>query len=383
MATRRKKNALGEDGFWKILGKLNWKKSGDDDAVLAPAIQALSKKSVAEIEGFADLLAEKLHAVDTREHARYGYLDEADPDDGDDFISADDFLYLRCCTVLNGRKSYERVLEDPSEMPRGLEFESVLYLAAQAYEAKTGEEFDYASATDFESFANKAGWKRTKEDEGRLGDEQEGAAGKSQAVIAVLPTRDAVILPGAVNELTVGRPGSIAAIRHAVSRDEPVLVVLQRKISVEDPGPGELHEMGTRCRIIDAERSSADSACVGVAGTDRVKILRLERRGDALFAEVEKLEWAPALPAMPEVLRETLPFLIDHGIRATFSARTLGALREGNDLERLSTLSIASPLDGKELQRVLERADLVPVVEALASLLDTSWLARLLRWIRK
>ena len=64
--------------------------------------------------------------------------------------------------MLNGRKSYERVLKDPKQMPTQMEFEAVLYLAARAHEAKTGEEWDYSAPTDFESFANKAGWKRTK-----------------------------------------------------------------------------------------------------------------------------------------------------------------------------------------------------------------------------
>ncbi len=161
MATKRKPaTKLGETEFWKILGKLNWKKSGDDDAVMAPAIKALSQKPEREIEAFYDLFTEKLHALDTREHCRHSYAGERDPDDGDVYISADDFLYLRCCALLNGKKYYDTALKNPAKMPTNLEFEALLYLAPKAWELKTGEEFDYLTKLSFESFTNKAGWKK-------------------------------------------------------------------------------------------------------------------------------------------------------------------------------------------------------------------------------
>jgi ATP-dependent Lon protease len=198
---------------------------------------------------------------------------------------------------------------------------------------------------------------------------------------AVLPTRDAVLLPGAVNELQVGRPGSVAALRHAAEHDEPVLIVLQRKARVDEPGPADLHEVGTLARVTDAERMSADAACVGVHGVQRVRIATLERSGDALFAQVEELAWGPVEPSLPEVLAETLPFLVD-GLRALFSARTFSALHVESVVERLSALSVVAPLDAAELQSVLERADLQPIVETLESLRN-SWLVRFLRWIRR
>jgi hypothetical protein len=152
--------STSETVFWEVISLFNWDKTGDDDAVLRPAVKALASMTVPDIEQFADLLAERLHALDTREHARFAYLGEADPDDGDDYISADDFLYVRCVVVANGREFYQRALSDPSLMPRQLEFESLLSLADMAYEEKTGEEFDHASPVDYESFANQAGWAR-------------------------------------------------------------------------------------------------------------------------------------------------------------------------------------------------------------------------------
>jgi ATP-dependent Lon protease len=201
-------------------------------------------------------------------------------------------------------------------------------------------------------------------------------------LVAVLPTRDAVLLPGAVNELMVGRPGSVAALRHAAQRDEPVLILLQLRARTEDPGAGDLHEVGTLARVADATRISADAACVGVVGLERVKILRLERSGDALFAEVEAMSWQPVEPQLPDVLRESLGFLIDQGLRQQLSARTLSELHALNVVERLCAVSVLAPIDAAQLQLVLSREDLRPIVDALLTLQDGSWLARFLRWLR-
>lgn len=152
---------MNEVEFWNVVAKFNWEETGDDDAVLEPAVDALASLSEEEIFAFYNVLAEKLHALDTREHCRHCYKGELDPDDGDDYISADDFLYSRWVVVANGRDFFERVLKDPSKMPQGLEFEALLSLAPMAYEKKTGKEFEHVAPVDYESFQNTAGWAPT------------------------------------------------------------------------------------------------------------------------------------------------------------------------------------------------------------------------------
>jgi hypothetical protein len=152
---------MDENTFWNVIAKFDWDKTGDDEAVLEPAVSELASLSEEDILAFYDFLAEKLHALDTREHCRHCYVGELDPDDGDDYISADDFLYSRCVVVANGRDFFQEVLADPSQMPRGLEFEALLYLASAAYEKRTGKEFDHVAPVDYESFQNAAGWAPT------------------------------------------------------------------------------------------------------------------------------------------------------------------------------------------------------------------------------
>lgn len=152
---------IDEEGFWDILSRLNWKKQGDDEKVLEPALKALSQMSKQDIAQFDVLMAQKLFALDTREHARAVYKGEVDPDDGDQYISADDFLYSRCVMLVNGREAYEAAVKDPTLMPQGSEFEAILYLAREAYQLKTGEELDVDAPVSYESFSNKEGWAPT------------------------------------------------------------------------------------------------------------------------------------------------------------------------------------------------------------------------------
>ena len=150
---------MNDDIFWEIIAKFDWDKTGNDDAVLEPAVRSLAAMGVDDIVLFEDLLAEKLHALDTREHCRACYADELDPDNGDDYISADDFLYSRCVVVANGQELFSAVMADPSQMPQEMEFEALLSLAPKAYERKTGESFEHVSPTSYESFQNIDGWK--------------------------------------------------------------------------------------------------------------------------------------------------------------------------------------------------------------------------------
>ena len=60
--------------------------------------------------------------------------------------------------MANGRAFYMQAKRDASQMPKGLEFESLLYVASKAYEAKTGEDWDHVSYRSYETFSNRAGW---------------------------------------------------------------------------------------------------------------------------------------------------------------------------------------------------------------------------------
>jgi Protein of unknown function (DUF4240) len=144
------------DDFWAIIDQLDWEKEGDNKAVVAPVIQFLAQQSLAHIYRFADILSEKIWNLDTKKHAQIFINDP----DSEGYLSVDDFLYARCAVVANGRDFYEKVLENPAKMPQNLTFESFLYIPMTAYKLKTGKEFMFVSAYNYETYSNKSGWKQ-------------------------------------------------------------------------------------------------------------------------------------------------------------------------------------------------------------------------------
>jgi predicted DNA-binding WGR domain protein len=145
---------MDEDLFWEILDTLNWKKTGDDDAVLLPAEKRLATLPLSDLFAFDELLAEKLFHLDGEKYAAACY-----PGEDLRFISGDGFLYDRCSVLTNGRAFYEAVVLDPSKWPVGFEFESLIYLPQRAYTRKTKEEeYPHVAKVSIETCSNKAGW---------------------------------------------------------------------------------------------------------------------------------------------------------------------------------------------------------------------------------
>ncbi len=144
---------MREEEFWALIGMLDWSDAEDNDRVIEPVVEALSKMPVAKIYQFYDILSEKLWQLDTSRHAEA--LANAN---ADEHFSADEFLYARCCAVANGSAFYKDVLANPSKFSTDLTFEDLLYVAGMAYERKTGKKFISAPAYNFETGSNREGW---------------------------------------------------------------------------------------------------------------------------------------------------------------------------------------------------------------------------------
>ncbi|MES1181218.1 MAG: DUF4240 domain-containing protein [Flavobacterium sp.] len=153
---------MNEIIFWEIIALFNWNEEGDDDAVIEPAVDKLAAMPVEDINQFSEILAEKLYLLDGMQYAKN--IGEFSYKNDDENFSGDHFLYVRCCVVANGKDYFYQVLEDPTTMPKDLDFEAMLEVPAQAYCKKTGEEeYDYYDTKfSFETFSNKEAWSTEK-----------------------------------------------------------------------------------------------------------------------------------------------------------------------------------------------------------------------------
>lgn len=96
-------------------------------------------------------------------------------------------------------------------------------------------------------------------------------AGASAALIFV-PMTDAVLMPGQVTPLAIGRPVIAAALQEAARTEQHVVMVLQREPFAENPGLDDLHSTGTEARLLRYFTGRDGSHNAIVQGIRRVRI---------------------------------------------------------------------------------------------------------------
>ena len=68
--------------------------------------------------------------------------------------------------------------------------------------------------------------------------------------LILVPLRNAVLFPGVISPVTVGRAGSVAAARAAAKMERKIGFVLQRDPEKNEVGPNDLHRIGTGGQIV-------------------------------------------------------------------------------------------------------------------------------------
>jgi hypothetical protein len=147
---------FGEEQFWRIIDLLDWNQSGNDAQVIEPAVEALAQAPLESIDMFSEILAEKLYAIDGKDHASEIGSQSFNGVKGS--FSKNWFLYVRCCAVANGKEFYDEVMQDAKEMPKDMEFQALLAIAPKAFKRKTGQKYDYETKYNYETFSNRPAW---------------------------------------------------------------------------------------------------------------------------------------------------------------------------------------------------------------------------------
>lgn len=141
--------------FWDTMELCDWEQEGNDDKVLKPVVEYLSKQSDDIIFQFDDLMSELLYYLDTKKLA--DQCEKVDP-----LMSDDTFLYSRCVALINGPDYYEKVKKGKEKNVWTMEFESLIYVPQKAWALKHQsyvDEYPHFSPLSFETGSNKEGWK--------------------------------------------------------------------------------------------------------------------------------------------------------------------------------------------------------------------------------
>ena len=125
--------------------------------------------------------------------------------------------------------------------------------------------------------------------------------------LPVLALRNAVIFPGTVFPVTIGREKSILLIREMEEKDGVFAAVPQSDVTVEEPRAGDMFEFGTVCKVVKTLEMPDGSLTAIVQGFKRVHL-------DAF------LGFEPYMVARVDYLEDRLPAADDQEIRVLSDA---------------------------------------------------------------
>ena len=92
-------------------------------------------------------------------------------------------------------------------------------------------------------------------------------------VLPVLPLRDIVIFPFMIVPLYVSRDRSIKAVDQALADNRMILLAAQKKQEEEDPGPGDIYDVGTVALIMRMLKLPDGRIRVLVQGIGRARVV--------------------------------------------------------------------------------------------------------------
>ncbi|CAG4882664.1 Lon protease [Georgfuchsia toluolica] len=107
--------------------------------------------------------------------------------------------------------------------------------------------------------------------------------------LAILPVRNMVLFPGTVVPLSIGRSRSRAAAQLAMHTQHPLGVLLQRQGDNDEPGPDDLHWVGTTARIMRYVTAPDGTHHLICQGEERFRVLEFLEGYDFLAARVQRI----------------------------------------------------------------------------------------------
>ncbi len=122
----------------------------------------------------------------------------------------------------------------------------------------------------------------------------------------VLPLRDIVVFPHMIVPLFVGREKSVRALEEVMGDDKQILLVAQKNAAQDDPGPDDIHRVGTVGTVLQLLKLPDDTVKVLVEGGRRARISDFTDRADFFEAYATVLDEPPADNPEVEALGRTV-----------------------------------------------------------------------------
>ncbi len=110
---------------------------------------------------------------------------------------------------------------------------------------------------------------------------------KIPEVLPVLPLRDVVVYPFVILPLSVSREKSIRAIDAALAENRMILLVSQKQVEMDNPGPEDMYKVGTAALIMRVLKLPDGRVRALVQGLQRVRVEYFTETDQLFKAKVE------------------------------------------------------------------------------------------------
>ncbi|PIU02456.1 endopeptidase La [Candidatus Shapirobacteria bacterium CG09_land_8_20_14_0_10_49_15] len=195
---------------------------------------------------------------------------------------------------------------------------------------------------------------------------------EKQKILPIAPIRKGVIFPHIETVLTFGRPQSVAAVEAAFQNDRLICFFSQKNFQVQNPGQGELYQMGTLGRIERLLRTENDLHA-WVKGLSRVALGSIQANQAFLVGQVvevpEILESSDEMTALTANLVKRFQQAISAG-KAVDVMTVMRLLGESTPAELADQIAYILEVKTAEKQALLETLPVKDRLLQVTRLLD-------------
>ncbi len=182
--------------------------------------------------------------------------------------------------------------------------------------------------------------------------------------LPVLPIRNAVLFPGAVQPFDVGREKSVALVEDIENLDEPIIAIFaQRDPATDDPTQADLYPVGVAARVLKALKHSSGNYSLILQGMMRVRLESVSEDSPYIKARVSKLDEAKTEDVEAEALAMSLRDIAKQVIQLMpelprEASSLIDSIQEPGQLADLVASNLDAPVDEKaELLETIEPKD--------------------------
>ena len=190
--------------------------------------------------------------------------------------------------------------------------------------------------------------------------------------LIVVPVRNFVLFPGVVLPVTIGRPRSVAAIHEAVRQGREVGFLMQRQRETEEPGPDDLHRIGTIATILRYVTAPDGTHHVVAQGEQRFQVAEFIHEQPYFLAKIIRILQPEGRTAVDEARFLHLQNQAAEALQLLPQApqELVTAVRDAESPSSLADL-VAAYIDisSDEKQELLETIDVAARIDKLSRLL--------------